>query len=278
AWKEAFSTRGGERILALPLFVKGVDKVKRPLHSKVLSLENDEHHFLMMGSSNFTPHGMGVGVFNVEANLLFEDVADDAWNRIELPIHWEDWRPKDDVQWDEQYEPAEDCIDETPILPRFFLCASYSQRTGVLMVTLDRSVPEPGEWTIRLKGLNTAELVLFRRATSSEVTELTHTFAEDSRAASLTALLIEWQDSEQQNRQARLIISIESKEDLAPSQHFAALGVEAMIDCLIHKRSLAEWQERQLNRQALGAGLSEALDSLRSVDTSSYTLYQVRRF
>ena len=278
AWSNAFRSRGGVRVLALPQFVKGIDKVKRTLHSKLLSLENDEHHFLMMGSSNFTPHGMGVGVFNVEANLLFEDVADEAWNRIELPINWEEWKPADDVQWDEQYEPAEDCIDKAAMLPRFFVCASYSQVTGVLKVTLDRSVTEPGEWTIRLKGLDTEELVLFRRATSSEMTELTHTFAEDSRAASLTALLIEWQDSELQTRQARLIVSIESKDDLVASQHFAALGVDAMIDCLIHGMSLAEWQERQLNRKTLGVGLNEALDSLRSVDTSSYTLYQVRRF
>ena len=278
AWRDAFRSRGGERVLALPQFVKGIDKVKRTLHSKLLSLENDEHHFLLMGSSNFTSHGMGVGVFNVEANLLFEDVADEAWNRIELPINWEEWKPADEVQWDEQYEPAEDCIDKAAMLPRFFVCASYSQVAGVLKVTLDRSVPEPGEWTIRLKGLDAEELVLFRRATSTELTELTHTFAEESRAASLTALLIEWQDSEQQSRQARLIVSIESKDDLVASQHFAALGVDAMIDCLIHGRSLAEWQERQLNRKALGVGLNEALDSLRSVDTSSYTLYQVRRF
>lgn len=278
AWRGAFKTRGGERILALPQFVKGVDKVNRTLHSKLLSLKNDQHNILMMGSSNFTPHGMGVGVFNVEANLLFEDVADDAWNRIELPINWEDWKPADKVQWDEQYEPAEDCVDNAAMLPAFFVCASYSQITGVLKVTLDRSVPEPGEWLIRLRGVDTEELVLFRRGTSSEQSELIHTFAEASRGASLTALHIEWLDSEQQFRQARLIVSIESKDDLVASPHFATLGVDAMIDCLIHGTSLAEWQERQLNRKALSVGLNEALDSLRTVDTSGYTLYQVRRF
>lgn len=278
AWRDTFRTRGGERVVAVPEFVNGVDKVKRTLHSKVLSLGNDQHHFLMMGSSNFTPHGMGVGVFNVEANLLFEDVAENAWNRIELPINWDDWKPADGVQWDQQYEPAADCIDKAAMLPRFFVCASYSQVTGVLKVTLDRSVPEPGEWTIRLKGLDVEELVLFRRAIGIELTELTHTFTEAGRVASLTALLIEWQDFEQQTQQARLIVSIESKDDLVASQHFAALGVDAMIDCLIHGRSLSEWQDRQLNRKTLGVGLNEALDSLRSVDTSSYTLYQVRRF
>ncbi len=278
AWSEAFRARGGDRVLALSQFVKGIDKAKRTLHSKLLSIENDQHHFLMMGSSNFTPHGMGVGVFNVEANLLFEDATEDVWSRIELPLHWEDWKPAHELQWDEQYSPSEDCIDQAAMLPRFFVCASYSQITGVLKVTLDRSVPEPNEWTIRLKGFDTEELELFRRAHNCELTEMTYTFAEASRAASLSALLIEWKDSELQPRQARLIVSIESKDDLVASQHFAALGADAIIDCLIHGRSLAEWQERQLNRKTLGVGLNEALDSLRSVDTSSYTLYQVRRF
>jgi len=94
----------------------------------------------------------------------------------------------------------------------------------------------------------------------------------------LAALLVEWKDDEGQLRQARLIVSIESKDDLVPSERFRAFGVDAMIDCLVHGRSLAEWQERQANRKALGIGLNEALDSLRSVDTSGYTLYQVRRF
>lgn len=44
----------------------------------------------MIGSSNFTPHGMGVGVFNIEANLLFENVVDDVWGRIDLPINWDE--------------------------------------------------------------------------------------------------------------------------------------------------------------------------------------------
>jgi hypothetical protein len=91
-------------------------------------------------------------------------------------------------------------------------------------------------------------------------------------------LLVEWKDDAGQSRQARLIVSIESKDDLVTAEHFRALGVDAMIDCLVHGRSLAEWQERQLNRKTTGSGVNEALDSLRSVDTSGYLLYQVRRF
>jgi hypothetical protein len=94
----------------------------------------------------------------------------------------------------------------------------------------------------------------------------------------LAALLVVWKDDEGQSRQARLIVSIESKDDLVTAEQFRALGVDAMIDCLVHGRSLAEWLERESNRKAFGFGLNEALDSLRSVDTSGYLLYQVRRF
>lgn len=278
AWKRCFDSRGGGQVLAIPHFVQSVDKVNRVLHSKLLSLESNDHQFLMIGSSNFTPHGMGVGVCNVEANLLFEGPGDHVWDRIDLPISWDEWHAVDDVCWDEQPEPAEDSIDEATTLPRFFACASYSQVTGELQVMFDRSCPEPAEWAVRLKGMEVDELTLFSRAASEGAESFTHTFPEASRSASLTALLVEWTDDEGQSRQARLIVSITSKDDLVASEQFRAFGVDAMIDCLVHGRSLAEWQERQANKKALGSGLSEALDSLRAVDTSGYLLYQVRRF
>jgi hypothetical protein len=278
AWEQCFASRGGGQVLAIPQFVKGVDKVNRVLHSKLLSLESDDHRFLMIGSSNFTPHGMGVGVFNIEANLLFESPGDIIWDRIDLPISWDEWHAVDDVHWDEQPEPAEDCIDEATTLPAFFACASYSQVTGELWVGLDRTCPEPTEWSVRLKGLDADELTLFSRATREGAESLTHNFPEASRSASLAALLVEWTNDQGQTRQARLIVSIASKDDLVASEQFRAFGVDAMIDCLVHGRTLAEWQDRQTNKKALGSGLSEALDSLRAVDTSGYLLYQVRRF
>jgi phosphatidylserine/phosphatidylglycerophosphate/cardiolipin synthase-like enzyme len=278
SWQQCFESRGGGCILAIPQFVKGVDKVNRVLHSKMLSLESAGHQFLMIGSSNFSPHGMGVGVFNVEANLLFEDADGDVWDRIDLPVSWDEWNAVDDVHWDEQPEPAEDCIDEATTLPRFFVCASYSQVTGELQVTLDRSCPEPSQWAVRLRGMDADDLTVFSPASGQGTDVLTHTFPEASRSASLAALLVEWTDDGGQPRQARLIVSIASKDDLVASEQFRAFGVDVMIDCLVHGRSLAEWQERQANKKALGNGLNDTQDSLRAVDTSGYLLYQVRRF
>lgn len=278
AWRQCFESRGGARVLAIPQFTKGVDRSNRLLHSKLLSLEGANHQFVMIGSSNFTPHGMGVGVFNVEANLLFEDPGGKVWDRIDLPISWDDCHAADDVHWDEQPEPAEDCIDEATTLPRFFAWASYSQLSGELRVNLDRSFPEPSDWAVRLKGIDVEELTLFSRSTSQEAALLAQTIPEASRSASLAALLVEWTDDEGQTRQARLIVSVASKDDLVLSEQFRGFGVDAMIDCLVYGRTLAEWQERRANKKELGSGLNEALDSLRAVDTSGYLLYQVRRF
>lgn len=278
AWKKMVGSRGGERVIALPLHVNGVDKVNRPLHSKLISLEDAERHLLMIGSSNFTPHGMGVGVFNVEANVLFEDTGGAMWRRIEMPVAWEDWVSAEEVQWNEDYVLAEDTIDKACLLPRFFAWASYSQVSGILRLRIDRTQPQPSAWSVRLKGAEADELRLFDHATTVSSDELSFTFSEDQRAASLSSLMVEWTDSEDQVRQARLIVSVESKDDLVPTELFKGFGVDAMIECLIRGQSLAEWQERHRDRKGLGPGMNAALDSLRSIDTSEYVLYRVRLF
>jgi hypothetical protein len=278
AWKKMFNSRGGGRVIALPLHVNGVDKVNRALHSKVLSLEDEARHLLMIGSSNFTPHGMGVDVFNVEANLLFEDAGGEMWRGIKMPVAWEDWISAEDVEWNEDYMPAEDTIDKACLLPKFFAWASYSQVSGILRVQLDRAQPQPSAWSVRLKGAEGDELKLFDGRTTDSGDELSFTFPENQRAAALSCLLVDWTDSEGQMRQARLIVSITSKDDLARTELFKGFGVDAMIECLIRGQSLAEWQEWQQDRKGFGPSINATLDSLRSIDTSEYMLYRVRLF
>jgi len=62
SWIKCFESRGGAKVLAIPLCVKGNDKSNRKLHSKLFSLEGEDSRLLLIGSSNFTPHGMGIGV------------------------------------------------------------------------------------------------------------------------------------------------------------------------------------------------------------------------
>src|SRR5207247_918294 len=49
------------------------DEEIRPLHAKILILENDEWELRLIGSSNFTRAGLGLrtGAANLEANLAY---------------------------------------------------------------------------------------------------------------------------------------------------------------------------------------------------------------
>jgi hypothetical protein len=277
-WNEVFGSRGGGQFIALPLNVTGVDKVNRTLHSKLLALEDAERSLLMIGSSNFTPHGMGVGVFNVEANLLFEETGNEMWQRIELPVDWDTWVAAEDVQWSQDAVPAEDTVDKTCLLPRFFAWACYSQISGTLRLRLDRSQVQPTAWSVRLKGVETEALNLFDHTSAGSGDELSFTFPHDQRTATLSSLAVEWPNSDGRQCEARLIVSVVSKDDLAPPGLFKGFGVDAMIECLIRGQSLAEWQERHESKKRPSAQLYAALDSLRSIDTSEYVLYRVRRF
>ena len=278
SWHKSFSARGGARILALPKFVKGIDIANRDMHSKVLSIEDGSHQLLMIGSSNFTSHGMGIGVFNVEANLLFEFEVGKGWESIELPISWNDWQEVDAIQWDDQYDPAEDCADGMSTLPAFFACAGYSQITGVLTLTLDESSPEPSEWSVRLIGSDSSTSVLFDARTPRSNAIVTNMFTEAARSATLCALSVEWKEGLGEMCTARLIVSVESKEDLVASEYFKGISIDALLERLIRRESLAEGEDREANGRNMLKGIDAGVDSLRSVDTSSFLLYQVRRF
>ena len=86
SWKGLFESRGGGYVLPLPLCVEGKEDRNRTLHTKCIVLENnnDDVALMMIGSSNFTPRGMGVGVHNFEANVVFEDAGSAKRNGLHL--------------------------------------------------------------------------------------------------------------------------------------------------------------------------------------------------
>ncbi len=151
SWKSMFAGRGGSFVLSLPLCVEGKEDRNRTLHSKCIVLENDNDDvaLMMIGSSNFTPRGMGVGVHNFEANVVFEDAGSVKHNglrlidRLGLPREWDDGLEVDEVVWQTPEEPPEDDPDPNPALPAFFAWATFSQLTGELKLGSTRSRQEP---------------------------------------------------------------------------------------------------------------------------------------
>ncbi len=68
-WTTTTEPQKQTKVFSLP--VEDSDKNQRPWHAKMLGLRGDRYSALMIGSSNFTCAGMGIGpARNAEANLL----------------------------------------------------------------------------------------------------------------------------------------------------------------------------------------------------------------
>jgi hypothetical protein len=284
-WKKRFGEKS--RVLLVPRCVEEVDERPRDLHAKAILIEGDSHDLLMAGSSNFTPHGMGIGVFNCEANLVCEDKADEKRDgqtfddRLGVPVSWDDPVGVDDVAWQDPEQAPEDAPPTKPHLPAFFAWASYSQTTGAIRVGIDRNHPEPSDWTISLAGQSAEESVsLFSRSSCpTDETALSFTLDEKARGVHLTALRVAWTDKDTTRQEGFLAVAVEDRDtDLLPPEEFRGLSVDGIIECLLSGRTPAEWIEKQDARRKRNASTDAAIESLRAVDTSNYVLYRMRRF
>ncbi len=284
-WKKRFGKNA--RVLVVPRCVDRVDERPRDLHAKAILIEGDSHDLLMVGSSNFTPHGMGISAYNCEANLVFEDWANKERegqifdDRLGIPVLWDDAVGVDDIVWQDPEQPPEDAPPAKPHLPAFFVWASYSQTTGELRVGIDRTQPEPADWSISLAGQSAEQSVsLFSRASCApDGTTLLLTLDERSRGVHLTALRVSWTDKDATRQEGFLAVAVEDRDtDLLPPEEFCGLSVDGIIECLLSGRTPAEWIEKQDAWRKRNTSTDAAIESLRAVDTSNYLLYRVRRF
>jgi len=287
-WKKRFGENS--RILLVPKCVEKVDERPRDLHAKAILIEGDSHDLLMTGSSNFTPHGMGIGAFNCEANLVFEDKANMKRDgrtfddRLGVPVSWDDPVGMDDVAWQDPEQPPEDAQPAKPHLPAFFAWASYSQTTGVIRVGVDRNHPEPSDWTIGFTGQSVERLAsLFSRsACPADGTTLSFTLDMRARGIHLTALRVGWIDKGATRQEGFLAVAVEDRDnDLLPPEEFRGLSLEGIIECLLSGRTPTEWidgKDDPKRKRKRKTSKDDAIESLRAVDTSNYMLYRVRRF
>lgn len=285
SWKKLFGDNS--RMLLIPPFVQEVDKQQRVLHAKAILIEGDAHDLLMVGSSNFTPHGMGVGVFNCEANLVFEDKADEKRDgrtfdeRLGIPVSWDDAVRMDDIAWQNPEQPPEDAPPTRPHLPAFFAWASYSQTTGEIRVGVDRYKPEPLNWNISLTGKSVEKSVfLFSRSSQAPETPiLSFTIEDKARGSHLTALRVVWKDKDAMPQEGFLAVAVADRDtDLLPPEEFRGLSADGIVECLLSGRTPAEWVEKQSASRKRNTSTDAAIESLHAVDTTNYAIYRVRRF
>jgi hypothetical protein len=279
AWSRAWRLRPEEvPTYVVPLTRKG--ESQRDLHAKAILVANDDASMLLCGSSNFSPHGMGIGCGNIEANLCFFDGHDDKRDgrRLadRLPVDWEEDLCDEAIWKDVPTPPEEDLLVPGKHLPSFFLWATFDQRTGVLTIAFDREKAAPLRWTITLAGTTADIPPLTTSATTSADVHHVIVVRPELRGVNVAALSVEWTDEESQVWKTILLVQIDTLDSLLPPEEFRSMTVDAIINCLLSGRQPEEEVEarerlKRSNRPA------DKRDSLRAVDTENYLIYRTRR-
>lgn len=262
---------------------KDPDKNRRPWHAKMLALHTDAYSALMIGSSNFTCAGMGVGRHrNAEANLLtVADSADYGRDTGQLEAVWPDVREVDDpesAEWLEaRLDPEEDERDKSPVVPAGFLSATYhAGDNSHILLRLDPN-GLPDDWGIHACGRHERELLTAEAWVASgrpraETLQWDHVEPPDR-------LLVRWGGCE-----AFLPLNVEDSRRLPPPVKLQNMTADDMLLILAASDPSAAfrtWGKRQGDGDASDDELDSAtpidLDPLRRYNLQTTFLHRIRR-
>ena len=259
------------------------DRNRRPWHAKMLGMFTGGYSALMIGSSNFTCAGMGVGRFrNAEANLV--TIADrNAYSREAglLDSVWPELNTVEDpdsAEWlGARAENEEEEQAKTPPLPAGFLSATYragDQRR--ILLRLD-SAHLPDDWRVYACGQDKPELLnarLWREGGSQAKIELTWEPAQPPEK-----LLVQWGDQE-----AFLTLNVEDASRLPPPPLLENMSADDMLWILAAvdpSAAFRAWARQQQPTDLFDTDLDSAtpvdLDPLRRYDLQTTFLHRIRR-
>jgi hypothetical protein len=257
--------------------------VNRMLHAKALSLSDGEQDMLLCGSSNFTPHGMGEGVANVEANLCFQDNAD-VRVRLDarLPVRW--YGGENDlctkIFWPDKTESPADEKSRQSAVPVVFKAISYNEKLAKLTLFFDAAHALPAEWSLTRSGKG-GDVTLLNHLLVPTIPPGGNVSIElpaNQRGQILTGILILWTDGEGQKQSGWLPVQVDSLDNLLPPEEFRGLTADHIMNCLISGREPAELVgDDEVDKSNSNSDWSKVYDPLREIDTTGYALYQVRK-
>ncbi len=290
-WNKTWGkVQDGPDIYVVPPLRKG-EKQNRELHAKALSISDSDRDLLLCGSSNFTPHGMGVNAANIEANLCYIDAYRER-SRLEsrLPVRWnneddDDYCDAKNVTWPAETIPP---LDETPqpvSAPPVFKAITYKERAAELTVHFDPAQKLPSAWSLfpqSAKIGDAAALIIDSQQlkTIPPGNSITVAMPVVLKGQPLTSVRVVWTDKNNKVHSAWLPVQTVSPDDLLPPEQFRSLSAERIMSCLISGRDLAELVddgEGGSDHIADKDTVASAFDPLRDIDTTGYTLYQIRK-
>ena len=252
----------------------------RPLHAKSLLLANPAWRALLIGSSNFTSAGLGLGrAANIEANLCYTANARSSPERAAaLDTAFLRGEPLDDetiTLWQPRNEADEDDGDEAPALPAGFEDAEVFVERGAMRLRLRFGAALPDGWWVRAEDARPTLVDQARWQAEGAPRTIEIPWPEARPPAGLE---VGWSGT---TEPAWWPVNIRDALALPPVEELKSLSLDALMEILTSARPLLEVMRRRLRRRARellhGASIDETLDPHRRVDTSAFLLQRARR-
>ena len=251
----------------------------RPLHAKCLWLENRNWSIYLMGSSNFTSAGLGLGlVTNLEANLVYIiHQGRNAKGRRALTDGWltsnpitRDFRLEQEPP-DEQGQdaPAEDAI----LLPRAFGDATFGVDSKQYFLSLSIHGSPPGGWVVLHESKDDQIVYTEKEWIHSGRRSVILIPWKDARPPS--ALRVRWNDS---LGWAWWPVNVVDASALPPPDELRQLTLDELVAILTSASPLHQAIARLLQRHSNhNSPDKDVLDPHRRVDTSQFLIPRTRR-
>jgi len=251
----------------------------RPLHAKCLWLESDRLILSMLGSSNFTSPGLGVGrVQNLEANLAFVVGTQTSDAKKALLNAWlptEEIPEGIEVRWQPQDDAGEDSPNDAPLLPDAFQEATFGLDEG-RYVEFSFSAKPPAGWALFAEDESDA-FASEGQWIKADRTKVWRIPWPRSRAPS--GFRVTWKGLA---GFAWWPVNILSQASLPPADELKDLPLEILIEILTSAKPLqlaiARWlRHKRAEREAGDTGETLSIDPHKRVDTSAFLLQRTRR-
>ena len=253
----------------------------RPLHAKTIWLESDRWVLFLIGSSNFTSPGLGLGLANIEANLVFlvdkykqkkfhkaleATLLDGEILEIGKTTRWE--------------QANQDGIDEAsledPLLPPSFHSAVYGISKDGQSIQLKLDNP-PKSWV--LKNELTGKNWYGEREWLSEGKKKEVVIPWEGRRPP-SGFWVTWKGA---NGKAWLPVTVESQKSLPVPEELRDLPLEVLVNILTSSRplhrveALRRYLRRRMDRKEEKKSITKIIDPHQKVDTSQFLLKRIRR-
>jgi hypothetical protein len=259
------------------------EKNRRPWHAKLLAVRADRYAALMIGSSNFTCAGMGVGPHrNAEANLLsIVDRVDYGREIGQLDAVWPDTESIADPEGAEWLGAQPDREEEEQAtawpLPAGFISATYcaGDKRQIILRLATEDLPE--SWSVHACGQEVIELM---SAAAWRAIDCPATVEIDwAPVQPPEKLLIRWND-----REAFLTLNVQDSRALPPPAQLEQMSADDMLLILAAadpSAAFRAWAKRQQPPDLFDTDLDSAmpidLDPLRRYDLQTTFLHRIRR-